>query len=148
MQHCTLAPHFSDDRHQWEIPKKSFQGTAAPSGQIHYTGHSRWVTSFQRAGDTRVFVLDSLFSGYPELPASLQIQLAQICGSSDGQLVIHVPSLSTQVMGSECGLYAIANMFEFCHGGFNNVPKEKMTWEFLQDGLRSHLINCFSCDLL
>ena len=146
MQHCTLAPRFSDDKHQWEIPKKSFQRTATPSVQIHYTGHSHWVTSFQRAGDSRVFLLDSLVSGYPELPASLQIQLAQIYGSSDGQLVIHVPSLNTQVMGSDCGLYAIANMFEFCHGAFSNVPEEKLTWEFRQDGLRSHLINCFSCD--
>ena len=146
LQHCALAPHFSDDRHRCEIAKKSFSRTAAPSVQIHYTGHSHWVTSCQRAGDSCVFLLDSLFSGYPELLASLQIQLAQIYGSSDGQLVLHVPSLSTQVMGSDCGLYAIANMFELCHGGFNNVPEEKLTWEFRQDGLRSHLINCFSSD--
>ena len=104
MQHCTLSPHFIDDKHQSEIPKKSFQYTAAPSVQIHYIGHSHCVTSFQRAGDTRVFVLDSLYSVYPELPASLQIQLAQIYGSSDGQLVIHIPSLSTKVMGSDCDM--------------------------------------------
>ena len=61
--------------------------------------------------------------------------------------MIHVPSVSTQIMGPDCGLYAIANnMFEFCHGGFNNVIEENLTCKFLQDGLRSHLINCFSCD--
>ena len=37
-------------------------------------------------------------------------------------------------------MYAIANVFELCHGGFNNVPEEKLTWEFRRGGLRSHLI--------
>ena len=61
--------------------------------QIHHTGHSHWVTSFQRTGDNRVFLLDSLLLG-PELPASLQIQLAQIYGSSNNQLLVDVPHLS------------------------------------------------------
>ena len=144
MQQCTLAPCFSDKIQHWEIPKKSFQRTAPPSVQVPYTGHSLWVTSFQRAGDNRVFLLDSLFAGYSELPASLQIQLTQIYGSSDGQLVVVVPSLSKQINGDDCGLYATANMFEFCQRGYDNVPERELIWEFQPDDLRSHLISCFS----
>ena len=70
-----------------------------------------------------MFLLDRLFAGYSELPASLQIQLAQIYGSSDGQLVVVVPSLSKQINGDDCGLYAIANMFEICQHGYDNVPE-------------------------
>ena len=103
--------------------------TPEPSVQIHHTGHSHCATSFQRAGDSRLFLPDSLLPG-TELPASLQIQLAQIYGSSDDQLLIEVPHLSKHDMGSDCGLYAIANMVEFCRGGFANVPERKLTWEF------------------
>lgn len=144
MQLCTLAPCFSDKMQHREIPKKSFQRTAPPSVQVPYTLHSHWVTSFQRAGYNRVFLLDSLFAGYSELPASLQIQLAQIYGSSDGQLVVVVPSLSKQINGDDCGLYAIANMFEICQNGYDNVPEGELIWEFQPDDLRSHLISCFS----
>ncbi|KAI0219489.1 hypothetical protein LSAT2_028995, partial [Lamellibrachia satsuma] len=144
MQLCTLAPCFSDKMQHREIPKKSFQRTAPPSVQVPYTLHSHWVTSFQRAGDNRVFLLDSLFAGYSELPASLQIQLAQIYGSSDGQLVVVVPSLSKQINGDDCSLYAIANMFEICQHGYDNVPEGELIWEFQPDDLRSHLISCFS----
>ena len=60
-----------------------------------------------------MFLLDSLLPS-PELPDSLHIQLAQIYGSSDDQLLVEVLHLSKQDMG----LYAIANMLEFCEGGF------------------------------
>ena len=90
-----------------------------------------------------MFLLDSLLPGR-ELPASLQIQLAQIYGSSNKQLLAEVPHLSKQDLGSDCGLYAIANMLEFCTDGFGNVPEEKLTWEFQQDDMRSHSISCFS----
>ena len=140
-QQCTLVPLYADQH--WEVPRIPFQRTPAHSVQIHHIGHSHWVTSFQRAGDNRVFLLDSLLPG-PELPASLQIQLAQIYGSSDDQMLIEVPHLSKQDIGSYCGLYAIANMLEFCKGGLANVPERKLTWEFQQDNLRSHLISCFS----
>ena len=42
-----------------------------------------------------MFLLDSLLPS-PEFPASLQIQLTQIYGSSDDQLLIEVPHLSKQ----------------------------------------------------
>ena len=91
-----------------------------------------------------MFLLDSLFAGYSELPASLQIQLAQIYGSSDGQLVIVVPSLSKQINGDDCGLYAIANTFKFYQRGYDNVPEGELILEFQPDDLRSHLISCSS----
>ena len=97
------------------------------------------IGSFQRAGDNRVFLLDRLFAGYSELLASLQIY-----GSSNGQLVVVVPSLSKQINGDDCGLYAIANMFEICQHGYDNVPEGELIWEFQPDDLRSHLISCFS----
>ena len=90
-----------------------------------------------------MFLLDSLIPG-PELPASLQIQLAQIYGSSDDQLLIEVPHLRKQGMRSDCGLYATGNTLEFCHGGFANFPAGKLTWEFQHDDVRSHLISSFS----
>ena len=100
-QQCTLVPLFSDAKQYWQVPRIPFQRTTAPSVQIHHTGHSHWVTSFQRTGDNRVFLLDSLLPG-PELPASLQIQLAQIYGSSNNQLLVEVPHLSKQDMGLDC----------------------------------------------
>ena len=111
-QQCTLVPIFNDAEQHWKVRRIPFQRTPASSVQIHHTGHSNWVISFQRAGDSRVFLLDSLLPS-PELPASLQIQLAQIYGSSDDQLLVEVPHLSKQDMG----LYAIANMLELCQGG-------------------------------
>ena len=104
-----------------------------PIGSLH----------FREPEYNRVFLLDSLFAGYSELPASLQIQLAQIYGSSDGQLVVVAPSLSKQINGDDCSLYAIANMFEICQHGYDNVPEGELIWEFQPDDLRSHLISCF-----
>ena len=63
-----------------------------------------------------MFLLDSLFAGYSGLPASLQIQLAQIYGSSDGQLVIVVPSLSKQINSDDwpvCHCQHVRNLPEW-----------------------------------
>ena len=64
---------------KWEIPSEHLMPVMAPSVQIHYTGHSHWVTSFQFKDDDRVFLVDTLFAG-EDLPTSLKIQLAQIYG--------------------------------------------------------------------
>ena len=91
-----------------------------------------------------MFLLHSLFAGYLELPASLQIKLAQTYGSSDGQLFVLVPCLSKQRKGGDCGLYAVSSMLELCQHVYHTVPEGKLIWEFRQDYLRSHLISCLS----
>ena len=77
-----------------------------------------------------MFLLHSLFAGYSELPAFLQIKLALIYGSIDGQLVVLFPSLSKQLNGDGCGLYVIANMLEFCQRCYDNFPEGVLIWEF------------------
>ena len=66
--------------------------------------------------------------------------------STDPVMGCLVPSLSKQINGDDCILYAIANMFEICQHGYDNVPEGELIWEFQPDDLkfRSHLISCFS----
>ena len=47
---------------EWVIPDDCFEPVESPSVQMHYTGHSHWVLSFQFKDDNGVYSIDSLFA--------------------------------------------------------------------------------------
>ena len=129
---------------KWEIPVEHLVPVTPPSVQIHYTGHSHWVTSFQFKDDDRVFLIDTLFAGQDRLPTSLTIQLAQIYGKGQDRLEIIAPFVKSQVGGNDCGAFAIANLVEFCMGNFwRDKDSLSSRGDLCQDTLRSHLVTCF-----
>ena len=68
--------------------------------------------------DDKAYVLDSL---YNYLSVSMKIQMSQIyrnCRSTENILNVSIPSkFNKQMPGSDCGVFAIANLVEYCFGG-------------------------------
>ena len=68
-----------------KVTGKSPTDQISPSVQIHFTGNSHWITSFQFEGGSNVYLLDSLYSSQ-ELPMCVKLQLAQIYGKGKDRL--------------------------------------------------------------
>ena len=104
--------------------------------QIHHTGESHWVTSFQTKG--RVFLLDSArIRGNKKYnaPESLQIQLSSMYATKGRNLEICIPDIMRQSLGN-CGVHAIANAVYLCIYG--QAPTN-ITFRM---GMRQHLVTC------
>ena len=126
----TLAPIKLNDK--W-ISNNSFQTQSHPSVQIHHTGLSQhWVTSIQ-LDKTNIYLLDSLSL---KLSTSLEMQLAQIYGKKRKNISIN--DIQRQDNSINCGLFAIANMIEFCANEYTG----NLNLQFNTKYLREHLIFC------
>ena len=70
------------------------------------------------------------------IPADVKIQVAAIMRCQEAELVIEVTDIDLQIDGDDCGLHAIATVYELCAV---NDPTG-ITWQHNQ--LRSHLHAC------
>jgi hypothetical protein len=109
-----------------------------PSVQIHHTGKSHWVTSLQSENDSTVYVLDNYSTQFTLTP-SLEIQFSSIYGQGKPSMVVKLPEVQQQTNGFYCGVYAIANLVEFCSKGSFNFKRKT---NFIENYMRSHLISC------
>jgi len=63
------------------------------------------------------------------------------------KIVVHVPDIQQQFPGTlDCGLFAIANLVEFCINGYPELKSQSRNWNFDVDMLRPHLISCIKND--
>jgi hypothetical protein len=83
--------------------------------------------------DGTVYVLDSYSKTFTLAP-SLEIQLSAIYGQGKTNLLIKLPEVQQQTNGYDCGVYALANLVEFCY-------TQKHTY-YIERYMRSHLIAC------
>ena len=142
-QSTLLAPHYVTKEKRWINNCGIFDCTKSKAVQVHYTGNHHWVSSFIN-DENEVFVLDSLLrKDKTYITPSLQIQLAQIYKGL-GSIEVKVPHVFQQRNGSDCGVFAIACMTEFC---LNNQFSRDLLggdirWTFDSDKIRDHLIKC------
>ena len=87
--------------------------------QIHHTGRDHWVLSLE-SRDNEVCILDSLsnIKNHTVNTPSLEIQLSQIYKKDKTSIPIKILDIQQQENGNDCGLFAIANLVEFCYKEF------------------------------
>ena len=67
----------------------------------------------------------------------------RIRNSSPGGLRPSTLPLGHEMLGGDCGLFAIANLVEYCFGGYDEIIKAgTIGWEFKQCEMRGHLVKC------
>lgn len=78
LQLTNLAPLFDEQTKSWKCDNK-FEHAQPPSVQIHHTGRSHWVTSFQN-NNNEICILDSLSKSKNQTvnTPSLEIQLSYL----------------------------------------------------------------------
>lgn len=136
LQETTGIPHYSDSQDKWLV-NKQFQKQAAPSAQIHFNGSNHWVFTCQRNEGNEVLYADSLSS--KNAPNSnVQIQIAQIYGRSQSNLLVHVPKVQQQPNSYDCGIFAIAHAVEFCLNPKTYSGKQNFDFSCM----RTHLTTC------
>jgi hypothetical protein len=139
-QSTLLVPVFSDKCNKWEY-NNMFESRTAPTAQIHHNGQGHWVVSVKSTEKGRLYVLDSLY--HQNLSSSLDIQLAKIYGCGKKKLVVHVPHTQQQSPGTvDCGVFAVANIVEFCINGFKELDQLSHNWNFNMSLAREHLKSC------
>ncbi len=143
---CTsLAAKYDDNKKKWVIPDTGFESRSAPSCNLHYNGYHHWVCTFQYVNNGPVYLLDSMMNfKNPRVNTTLQLQIAQIYGSGQDEIIVMIPEVQEQIGGNDCGLFAIANMIEFCSDRYNGLPTGRLMFEFCQDDMRQRLIECLS----
>ena len=77
----------------------------------------------------------------------MKIQMSQIyrnCRNTENIINVSIPSkFNKQMQGSDCGLFAIANLVEYCFGRYDEIIKGgTIGWEFKQCETRGHLVKC------
>ena len=116
------------------------EARAAPTAQIHHTGVGHWVAYLQRKGG-KVHVLDSMIKN--NISPSLQMQLACLYGSGVQNLGVFVPHIQQQMPGTvDCGVFAVANVVEYCINGYNELELHSRSWDFDMPNCRKHLVSC------
>ena len=111
--------------------------SCADGVQIHHTSQYHWITSTsigsQRTCSAKVF--DSMWNN--ELTAESEVQLAQIYGEKNEDLLrVEICSVHQQDGGVDCGIFAIAFATDLCHS-LNPVA---VTYD--QNKMRPHLLRC------
>lgn len=137
LQLTNLAPIFDVQTKSWKCDKK-FEHTQPPSVQIHHTGRSHWVTSFQN-NSNEICILDSLSKSKNQTvnTPSLEIQLSLIYGRDNTSIPIKILDVQQQENSYDCGLFAIANLVEFC---FDPAHSFQIKTYFKAEYMRNHLI--------
>ncbi|CAC5412486.1 unnamed protein product [Mytilus coruscus] len=137
-QSTCLAPLFDEDKRCWTENFGTFTSQDTPCVQIHHTGKSHWITSLQTKKDSAVYVLDSYSKDF-RLTQSTEIQLSAIYSHGKKNLLVKLPDVQQQTNGYDCGVYAIANMVEYCHKEKLNTQRRT---KFIEKYMRPHLISC------
>ena len=139
LQLTNLAPIFDVQTKSWNCDKK-FEHTQPPSVQIHHTGRSHWVTSFQN-NNNEICILDSLSKSKNQTvnTPSLEIQLSLIYGRNKTSIPIKILDSQQQENGYDCGLFEIANLVESC---FNPDNSFQTKTSFKSESMRNHLVEC------
>ncbi|VDI57395.1 Hypothetical predicted protein [Mytilus galloprovincialis] len=83
-------------------------------------------------------VLDSLHTEF-RLTPSTEIQLSAIYSHGKKNLLVKLPDVQQQTNGYDCGVYAIANLVEYCHKEKLNTQRRT---KFIEKYMRPHLISC------
>lgn len=133
-----LSPVYDEDKQCWVESFGKFSSKDTPCVQVHHTGKSHWVTSFQHKKENAVYVLDSKSTEF-KLTPSMEIQLSAIYGHGKRNLLVKLPDAQQQTNGYDCGVYAIANMMEYCDKGKFNTQRRT---NFIEKYMRPHLISC------
>ena len=69
--------------------------------------------------------------------------MASIYGTNKKKLSVIIPAVQQQGLGSlDCGVFAIANIVEFCVTGYNELDQNVRDWAFDMNQCRFHLLNC------
>ena len=74
----------------------------------------------------------------------LKIQLAQIYGKGKDSITVRVPSVQQQTNGTDCCLYAIANIMEFGCNRYKGLHEKEIPFVFVQEEVRKHYA-AFNC---
>ena len=146
LQNTLLVPQYDKKKKMWHVCHSPMLRVSSPSVQIHYTGYSHWVVSFRIDDNSPVYLLDSLYSPASGIPTFLQIQLAQIYDSKDGNLIVRIQTSNQQKESRDCGLFAIANCVEFCMDKMGDI--EDHDWKYDQKKMRDHLIGCLETEIM
>ena len=106
------------------------------------TGGQHWVTISTYTDPTSPAV--KLYDSFPSsrLASSVEDSIASVLHSPHESLYVYFMNADIQINGNDCGLYAIANATEICHG-FDPVNVS-----FDQTRLRSHLRRCLETGVL
>ena len=105
--------------------------------QIHHTQTTQhWVVSSSIGG--KVVVVDTLFDTLTDATAMDLCELYPALADDKGVLTVDIVASQKQKGGSDCGLFAIANMLYLAQHG----PKKISTIKFDQDRMRNHLEEC------
>lgn len=136
LQDTTNTPFFVDEKNVWNT-EKQFKSQQAPCTQIHFDGNNHWTMSFATDANA-IFYIDSLSDNLKELKSNIKIQLSQIYRSKSKTLHVKIPRVQQQPNSHDCGLFAIANVVEFCYSpnSFNSRTF------FSVSKMRQHLIHC------
>ena len=128
LQETTNIPHYSDSQDKWLI-RNQFQNQVPPWAQIHFNGNNHWVFTCQNTEGKDVLFVDSLVANNAP-NSNVQIQIAQIYGSSHSNLSVNIPKVQKQPNSFDFGVFAIDHTVEFC---FN--PKHTLLSKTLRLGL-------------
>ena len=140
-QSTLLAPKYDENKGIYvKNVCKNFESRNHPAAQIHYNGHNHWVMSFLHDKNGPVYVLDSICKGY--LTTSLQMQLSMIYGHGKEEIDVVMPLINQQRNSKDCGLFAIANITEFCFTNFKGIDSGRSTCIYEQELMRKHLLEC------
>ena len=75
--------------------------------------------------------------------------LSCIYGCGTEQIEVFVPFTQQQDPGTlDCGIFAIANIVEFCRNGYKELEKQLHSWNYDMLNSRKHLVACKSKKLL
>ena len=115
LQMTKLVPIFDTKSYSWKCNKR-FQLILPPSLQINHTGRYHWVLSLE-SRNNEVCILDSLsiIKNHTVNTPSLEIQMSQIYKKDKTSIPIKILDIQQQENGNDCGLFAIANLVEFCY---------------------------------
>ena len=120
--------------------------TSHYAAQIHHTGSAHWVMS-AKVGET-IYVCDSLINlkRKTHLTESLQIQLGALYGEGKHKLEVCLPISNQQSNYSDCGLFAVANLINFCKTADMHESTECSRFylnTYDDRVLRRHHVKCF-----
>ena len=136
------VPKYIPDEGRWHVGTV-MEPVSGPACQILHTHTDHWVVSFiDKEG--KIYLFDSLGIDRPEraiLTPGLQIQLAILYGKNKKCISVIVPETQRQNNSTDCGMFSIAHMFEFCIKG-----KVCPNVIFDTTKMRKHLVSCFETE--
>ena len=140
LQDTGYVPIFNDKKNKWHYQSPMLPIAMKTVAQIHHTGQFHWVLSTKY--NDKVYIFDSMFHLKTPLSPSLQIQLCNIYANKGHILNVYLPYYNQQTNGLDCGVFAIANLINFCFS-IKNEDESIFTNEFDIDSMRRHLIAGF-----